>query len=194
MKRVGRGVFKLGESESFTPTVSKSLKSLYKRIKGEFPYVDLCVWNTSFLSNLMLHQPFNFITLLETDRDVTESVFQYLKGSKKNVFLNPSKGVIQDYVQGSNDAIIVKPLISESPLQEIKKVKTATIEKILVDLICDTDLYVAYQGVERKHIFEEAFSQYTINEKTMLRYADRRKRKNELIQYLDKLNLLVLNK
>lgn len=140
----------------------------------------------------MLHQPFNFVTLIETERDISESVFQQVKDFKKNVFHNPNKEIIQNYVYDQKDSIIVKPLVSESPLQEIENVKTATLEKILVDLFCDTDLYVAYQGVERKRIFEEAFSQYTINEKTMLRYANRRKRKKELVQYLNKLNLLVL--
>ncbi|MCC5907044.1 MAG: hypothetical protein JJU13_12590 [Balneolaceae bacterium] len=193
LKRLGRGVFKLGESEQFTPVLAKPLKTLYKKVKNEFPYIEFCVWNTSFLNNLMLHQPFNFFTLIETEREVTESVFQYVNELKSNVFLSPNKEILQNYVQGSQDAIVVKPLISESPLEEIDGVITATLEKILVDLFCDTDLYATYQGVERRRIFQEAFSTYTINEKMMLRYADRRKRKEELVEYLNQLELLTLN-
>ena len=140
----------------------------------------------------MLHQPFNFRTLVETEREVIEPVFHFLQDEKSNVFLNPDEDVINNYVLGRNDAFIVKPLISESPLQEVEGVTTPTLEKILVDLFCDTDLFVTYQGVERRRIFEEAFSRYTINEKMMLRYADRRKRKDKLSEYLDELDLLAI--
>ena len=36
--------------------------------------------------------------------------------------------------------MIVKPLISESPLLDFKGVKTPRLEKILVDIYCDDDL------------------------------------------------------
>lgn len=192
LKRIGRGVFRLGESQSFTPVISQELKTLYKRVKNEFPYIEFCVWNTSLLNKFMLHQPFNFVTLVETEREVAETVFHFLKEQKPSVFLNPDKEVIQNYVSGRNDALIVKPLISESPLQEDEEVITPTLEKILVDLFCDTDLFGTYQGAERSRIFEEVFSRYTINEKMMLRYADRRKRKGELSEYLDELGLLAI--
>ena len=194
LKRIGRGVFKLGESKSFTPVISQELKTLYKQVKNEFPYIEFCVWNTSLLNKFMLHQPFNFVILVETEREVTESVFHFLKEQNTSVFLNPDKEVIQNYVSDRNDAKIVKPLISESPLQEGGEVMIPTLEKILVDLFCDTDLFGTYQGAERNRIFEEAFSRYTINEKMMLRYADRRKRKGKLTEYFNSHELTFLYK
>ena len=190
LKRIGRGVFKLGENKPYTPVISQDLKTLYPQVKNEFPYIEFCIWNTSLLNKFMLHQPFNFVTLIETEREVIEPVFHFLQEEKPNVFLNPDEDVINNYVLGRNDAFIVKPLISESPLLEIDGVRTPTVEKILVDLFCDTDLFVTYQGVERSRIYEDAFSRYTINEKMMLRYADRRKRKGTLSEYLEELGLL----
>jgi len=192
LKRIGRGVFKLGENKPYIPVISQELETLYQQIKNEFPYVGFCTWNTSLLNKFMLHQPFNFVTLVETEREVIEPVFHYLQDEKSNVFLNPDEDVINNYVLGRNDAFIVKPLISESPLLEIEGVRTPTLEKILVDLFCEPDLFVTYQGVERSRIYIEAFSRYTINEKMMLRYADRRKRKDKLSEYLDALGLLTL--
>lgn len=192
LKRIGRGVFKLGENNPFIPVISQEQKTLYKQIESKFPYIEFCVWNTSLLNRFMLHQPFNFVTMVESEREVTESIFHFLNEITPNVFLNPNKEIIQNYVSGRNDSTVIKPLISESPLQEAEQVITPTLEKILVDLVCDTDLYVTYQGVERSRIFEEAFSQYTINEKMMMRYADRRNRKEELSEYLDSLDLLAI--
>jgi hypothetical protein len=41
-------------------------------------------------------------------------------------------------------------------------------------------LTVAQQGAEKRTIFKEAFAKYTINQSKMLRYADRRRKKEEL--------------
>lgn len=194
LKRMGRGVFQLGKSKIFSPVLSKNLQATYKKLKTNFPYAKICIWNTSFLNEMMVHQPFHFMTLVETEREVIDSVFQKVRESKENVYLNPNRETIRDYVQGSHDAVIIKPLISESPVQEVESIKTATLEKILVDLFCDTDLYTSYQGVERRRIYKDAFAQYTVNVKTLLRYADRRKRKQELIQYLDELNVFTIGK
>ncbi|MCG2587772.1 DUF6577 family protein [Rhodohalobacter sulfatireducens] len=193
LTRIGKGVFKFGESQNFTPKIDHHLKSIFKSIDKDLPYAEVCVWDTSFLNHLMLHQPSNFNTIVETERDVTSSVFNLLRSKKFQVYLNPGKEIIQNYLYDQEHTIIVKTLISESPLQKIENVTTVTIEKILVDLFCDTELYEPYQGVERKRIFQEAFNQYSINEKTLLRYADRRKRKEKLKNYLTNLQLLALN-
>jgi hypothetical protein len=190
LRRMGRGVFQLGKSKIFSPVLSEALKATYKKLKIKFPYAEICVWNTAFLNNMMVHQAAHFFTLVETEREVIDPVFQEVRELKQNVYLNPNRETLRDYVQGNHDAIIIKPLITESPLQEVDSIKTPSIEKILVDLFCDTDLYKTYQGAEMKNIYKEVFSRYTINEKTLLRYANRRKRKKRLIQYLDRLDVL----
>jgi hypothetical protein len=57
----------------------------------------------------------------------------------------------------------------------------------LVDLYCDTDVLYAYQGSELKHILENAFREYTIQQDKLLRYADRRGKKEEIKRYLKKI-------
>jgi hypothetical protein len=88
------------------------------------------------------------------------------------------------------EAIIIKPLISEAPTQNIKEVETATIEKILVDIFCDDVIFYAQQGAEKRTIFKEAFTKYTINQSKMLRYADRRRKKEELNQFIQTISNL----
>ena len=84
----------------------------------------------------------------------------------------------------------MKPLVSEAPTQKIAGINTVTIEKMLVDLFCDGILYAAQQGSERVTIFREAFEKYTINESRMLRYAGRRRKKEELRSYLNAISKL----
>jgi len=54
----------------------------------------------------------------------------------------------------------------------------------LVDIFCDEVIFSSQQGAEKRTIFTEAFAKYTINQSKMLRYADRRRKKEELDQFV----------
>jgi hypothetical protein len=58
---------------------------------------------------------------------------------------------------------------------------------MLVDIFCDDVLFSAQQGSEMQTIFRNAFDKYTINENKMLRYADRRRKKEAFLNYLHKI-------
>ncbi|MBK9254899.1 MAG: hypothetical protein IPM42_05375 [Saprospiraceae bacterium] len=189
LQRIGRGKFRLGESRKYIPEISSVIKSIFKKLKAEFPYANFCVWNTSALNEFMQHQPNRFFILVETDKDTTHSAFYFLKDSdsfrkKKSVFIEPTTEIIERYNVNEKEAFVIKPLISEAPTQNVNEVETATIEKILVDIFCDDVIFTAQQGAEKRTIFKEAFNKYTINQSKMLRYADRRRRKEELNQFL----------
>ncbi|MBX2932028.1 MAG: hypothetical protein KF781_08795 [Chitinophagaceae bacterium] len=132
----------------------------------------------------MQHQPNRFFVLVETDKETTNSVFYFLREIKKSVFIEPTKDILEKYVLKENEVFIVKPLISEAPTQNINGVETATIEKMLVDIFCDDVIFSAQQGAEMRTIFIETFRKYTINQSKMLRYADRRRKKEELNQFV----------
>ena len=84
--------------------------------------------------------------------------------------------------------IFVKNLVSEVPLQEVSGVPMPTLEKLLVDILRDTDFFYL-QGSESDRIIENAFNLYTINRNSLFRYADRRKVKEELSSILENLNI-----
>ncbi len=184
LQRIGRGKFTLGEGRNYIPEISSATKNIFKKLKTEFPYANLCVWNTSVLNEFMQHQPNRFFVLVETDKETTTSVFYFLREIKKSVFIDPTKDILEKYVINENEIFIVKPLISEAPTQNINGVETATIEKMLVDIFCDDVIFSAQQGAEMRTIFKEAFGKYTINQSKMLRYADRRRKKEELNQFV----------
>lgn len=62
-------------------------------------------------------------------------MFYFLKDLKKQVFLEPDEEILEKYLSGGKEAVIAKPLVTEAPTKMIKGVTTATIEKILVDII-----------------------------------------------------------
>ena len=131
----------------------------------------------------MLHLPGRFYTLLEVDKDAMESVFYELKDEGRDVFLNPSEEVLSKYVIGKKEPILITSLITEAPLQEIGGVKTATLEKVLVDICSNETLFSSQQGAELTRIFETAFEKYTVSETKLMRYA-RRRNKKEVVERL----------
>lgn len=157
-------------------------------MQKQFPYLQICIWNTSVLNELMLHQPGRFYTLIEVDKETTQSVFHFLKETKKNIFLEPDAKILSLYASAEKETIIINSLVSEAPVQIIQGVVTATIEKLLVDIFCDDVLFAAQQGSEMETIFKEAFEKYTINENKMLRYADRRRKKEAFSTYLNRVS------
>lgn len=185
LSRIGRGKFTLGKGRIFLPELSSKSKSLFSNLQKQFPYLQICIWNTSVLNELMLHQPGRFYTLIEVDKETTQSVFYFLKEIKKNIFLEPDTEILSLYASSEKETIIIKSLVSEAPVQMLQGVLTTTIEKLLVDVFCDDVLFAAQQGKEMKTIFKEAFEKYTINENKMLRYANRRGKKEAFSNYLN---------
>jgi len=89
-------------------------------------------------------------------------------------------------VQHPAPVIILKPLISEAPLQPLDRYVTAPLEKILVDLLADQPLFFAYQE-ELEYIVHTAFDKFIINRDKLRRYARRRNRVEQVDQLLQQL-------
>jgi hypothetical protein len=133
----------------------------------------------------MLHQPGRFYLLIEVEKEATQSIFYFLKDAKYSVFIDPTSDLLEKYLPSEKESLIVKSLVSEAPIQNIKGINTASLEKILVDIFCDDVLFSAQQGGEMQTLFKEALNKYSVNENRMLRYADRRRKKESLTKYLN---------
>ena len=190
LQRIGRGQFRLGKGRNYLPEISSKMKSIYSKVKREFPYTDVCIWNTSSLNEFMIHQPFKFYCMLELEKEATESIFYFLKESNFSVFLDPSIDILEKYVPENKQIIIIKSLISEAPLLSIGGIKTTSIEKMLVDIFCDDIIFSAQQGSEMRTIFETAFTKYTVNQSKMLRYANRRRKKEKFMEFIETISNL----
>ncbi len=179
-----RGLYSLLSKNVFCPKVETKQKRLFNRIKKEYPYIEVCVWNTKWLNEFMRHQIFRFYTVLEVDKDATEAIFYALREQGKQVFLEPDTETYSLYVNNSDDAIILKPLISEAPLSFEENVRVPSLEKLLVDMTIDTELF-GPQRAEIESIYENALQKYQLNINKMNRYALRRNREKNVKNLLD---------
>ena len=185
LNRIGRGKFIIGEGKKFIPEISSKMKAIHTKIKKEFPFLKVCIWHTSSFNEFMVHQPGRFYLLIEVEKEATQSIFYFLKEAKYSVFIEPTADLLEKYLPSGNESLIIKSLVSEAPIQNVKGIITASLEKMLVDVFCDRVLFSAQQGAEMRTIFKEALNKYSVNENRMLRYADRRRRKKNFIKYFN---------
>lgn len=181
---VSRGLFTLSFKPIFKPEPDKSEKKIFKAIEKHFPTLKFCIWSTNIISEFMLHVPVKYITILQAEKEALEPIYDFLKTQKLgDIFIQPKEKEIERYIYESDKAIVLLSLVSKSPLQNVNKVSTITLEKLIIDLYSDKKIFAAYQGSELAHIVNNAYSRYAIDFTKLFHYAKRRRKDIELRQF-----------
>lgn len=184
-----RGLYVISYKPEYKPEISPELVKLAKRITDKFEDAKHCIWETEWLNEFSQHQTSKRIILIEIEKDFTKSLYYELKDSSRNeLYLNPDEKAIDFYISESNYPVIIKKLITRSPIAKRteKRVKfyTPLLEKILVDIFAEEKLFYYLQGSELMHIYENAISNYAINFTKLFSYAERREREQEIKQFM----------
>lgn len=179
-----RGLYVISSKKDFKPIIDNKLYGIYKKLNNKFPYSNLCIWETNWLNNYMVHQVISNNIIIEIDKETAPSALAFLQESLSNIYLNPRNYEIENYIRSGQSSIIIKNLLVDSPIDDLKAIVIPKIEKIIVDLFAEDALFVTYQGEELKNIYKELFNQFTINQSTIKRYAARRNVADDLITFL----------
>lgn len=172
--RVGYGRYGTNNSkERFPHEVSQKVIDIYHFIKTLLPFADFCVYSGALYGPLQHHISINQALYVETNRDTVESVFDILKDKYGHIYLQPDGNMMRKYVDLREECIIVKPLVTEAPIVIMNGVPCPSLEKVLVDILADSDLEYL-RGAEYQHVFNTAVSEYVISESRLRRYARRR--------------------
>lgn len=182
--RLNRGLYGNVSKRIYKYIPSAAEKNLYSEISKEYNYIDICIYYGSVISSMQHHLSVNNALYIEVTKEATEAVFHFLLDKGYKAYHKPTQSFMSDYVNLSEGCIIVKPLITESPLIQTVGVKVPALEKILVDINCDPDFYYL-QGGESFYILEHCLNLYNINIPRMLRYASRRGRRHKITEILN---------
>lgn len=187
MERTGYGQFRLcaDVKPPYIPVVSPEMKTLFSGISERYPYAGFCIWQARVVSSFMQHVPSIDVLILETDRTAAEAVYEDVRdmANGRTVLLRPTEKEYRLYAS-STPSLLVKDLISEAPVISVDGVTTASLEKILVDATIVPEFKFA-RGSELFTIYENADQMYRIGKKTMLRYAARRGKKEEIKKLIE---------
>ncbi|MGF7218816.1 hypothetical protein GGR92_004995 [Spirosoma lacussanchae] len=188
--RTGYGQYRLNDRPTYQPDLSPTLRKISDRVRAALPFTTCCVWDTRVLADFMIQQPISFLQLVEVEREAVSSVYQRLQEQPVRIDRkSPALYRYDDWLLLSQRGlpaatpVIVKPLLTEAPVQQQDGYVVASLEKILVDLLADDDLFFAYQE-ELPYIFQAAFAKFTINRDKLRRYARRRNRTEPVEQLL----------
>ena len=172
--RKTRGVYsKPTPSSSFHVVLKEQEEAICNLIRKALPLISYCIYNGETLAPLQHHVFQNNATYIEVERDAVETVFHICKDNDFESYKSPTKEMTRDYIDLGKAVVIIKPLVSESPLTQNNGIMVPTLEKLLVDLCKDEDFFFL-QGIEETYIMENARSLYDINESRLKRYAKRR--------------------
>ena len=187
IRAVDRTMFSLVYKPSYQPVIENRQKDIFGRVFKEFKEIRSCIWSTKWVHEFMLHQPGRSFSVLEVENGAEELVFHFLQGCNiRNVFFAPDEDTMEKYVYQNPDSVVIRSLISKSPLQKIGSMAVPTLEKILVDLYADPKFYQLFQGTELAFIYNTAFEKYSVNRTRLLNYARRRGKKVALMEFLER--------
>ena len=186
--RIGKGKYSSFPKPLFVPGDDDTDADLYIQIKKEYPEAKFCIYKGTVFAPLQHHISYNALTYIETQSELTETLFHRFQEEAKTVFHRPDKKVFYDYINIAKPGYVIKPLVTGSPLQETHGVPVPTLEKLLVDIRCDADFdYMG--GTENLRMLENAASLYTINTTKLLRYAGRRHCRAQFEQNLSQIGI-----
>lgn len=183
MHRTGRGYYELGAGLQYFPEFPTRVLKIDKIIQKNFPEVAFCSWNSDLLNEFAQHLSAHSFILVDVEREVAESVYYLLKEELNGVFLRPGEYIIHEVLPDFRLPILIRHLVSESPLNEKGRFPMVSLEKVLVDVFCDIE-FKYLEGSERRAIFKNAYFKYTVNENRLLRYAARKGRKSDIHKYI----------
>lgn len=186
LSRVKKGTYVIQDERKklFKLSADKTQKELVEIFQDKFPELKYAVWNTSSLNNLMVHQHFSSFYIFETESDILESLFYMFKDNGANAFIANDEDILQRYMYDAVDPVVIKRLITRSPVAKKEGITHPTLEKILVDVFTDRSLFNFAQGAELVNIYTQAFNKYVVNITKLLNYADRRKAKEEIATFI----------
>jgi hypothetical protein len=187
--QLNRNTYTLYTKKEFTPDIDKELGELGLLIIDFLVKTPYCIWDSGWINQFSRHQAVKNIHIVETSKPELLSLFHFLKDNGwENAFINPGQEILYLYTRENEVPIVLKPLISRSPVvgKEYisKKLAVPSLEKVLVDLYTDVFIFNYIQGAELETIFEKAISRYAINFTTLFAYARRRNKEQQIKAYL----------
>jgi len=182
--RVGRGAYGFVPKMRFNPAMSETARNACSILQSKLKYLVVTVTDTSVLGQFMNLLPFSTIVVIEARRSATAAVLSTLRKEGVDAYAKRDFASLEQYVS-SSQPFLVRPELSVNPsLTQYNNVRTSSLEKMLVDLVCDESIYGQYQGEELLNIYNNSTIDYAVNYSQMLKYAAARKKKDSVMEIL----------
>ena len=150
------------------------IKKIATEIEKKYPLLSFSAWSTEQLKSFAHHMLTRFVTFIYLDRDAMSGVFDFLKDSGYDAWLNPHGNDARKFTI-EEKTVVIRPAIS----RERSSGHLSDIEKILVDLLVEASALNLMDEDEYYRILENVLMSGRIDIGSLLNYAKRRKLKTE---------------
>ena len=179
IQQVGRGLYSFDFKPEYHPEISLKTKRIYNKAK-DLCELEMSIWDTQMLDAILGKPSERHWIFLTVAKEALEPLFDQMLDFSKPVFLQPDTETTHRYIIPLPEAILLIPLISETPTDNVGGYLTPTIEGMLVNAWLAADNYLTPIGYDLKALYEAAFSTYNINQSKLLRFSTRRDRRAEI--------------
>lgn len=152
----------------------QSIKRIAAAIEKKYPLLSFSVWSTEHLKSFTHHMLARFVTFVYLDRDAMSGVYDFLKDSGYDVWLNPRGDDARKFSIGEK-TVVIRPAIT----RERSSGHAADIEKILVDLFVEASILNLMDEDEYYRVMGNVLTAGRVDVGALLNYAKRRKLKAE---------------
>jgi len=189
IKTIGRGLYVISYKPKYKAVLSDNVFKIARKTNDHFEDIKYAIWETQWLNEFTQHQTSNQMIVVEVEKEFTYSLYYYLNDTlQMDFFLNPDDKEIEFYISEKLVPVVIKRMVTRAPIQKIKNKKAvvpiATLEKIMVDIFAEENLFHFYQGSEMVNIYEKIIDRYSINFTKLFSYAKRRRKEQEIKQFI----------
>ena len=191
IREVKRGFYTLDTKPVYIPVIDDTLIKLSEIFTASYHKAAYCLWNIDWLNEFTIHQFRRDNVIFEIEKDLVESMANKLLEQGYTSIINNIQGILLSFTSPVIP-IIFQPLISRAPVQKSNSsgdvsVSVPTLEKILVDIYANGNIFQFVQGSELQNIFTHAIDRYSINYTTLFGYAKRRGKERDLRAFIKRL-------
>lgn len=185
--KIGRGkYFFSNESfQEFMMPVLDDVKQVVDIISTQFKYVKIVLTDSKWLSDYLVQQPFATVVKIEVNAPAVEAVVNLLRKEGVKAF-STSEVVDADKYFSETRIFVIDKIRFNNPTKKYENnVFIAKLEKVMVDVACDCEVFKQYQGWELENFYANVTEKCAVNFSTIIKYASSRGRKERIISLLE---------
>jgi DNA-binding Lrp family transcriptional regulator len=191
VKRIGRGLYKRGGGSTAIVKPSPELSQIANYLRQRFPMAQFVIWSINMLAEYAHYAVSRDLIVIETDKILSPSIRDALIEQGYHAILNPEKKDFQDYAYYPNKILYLLERSEKYGLIEIENLLIPTPERIWIDIYyLTTRKKLSFSPAELGRIFANMLGREGINFHRLLRYAQRRNIRDEIIILLYNLKQL----
>ncbi len=149
----------------------KPVKRLISLLSKGFPLLDFSCWSTEQVNPFAQHLMSRFLFFVYVEADSMAPVSEYLRDRGYSVYTDPGKAILNDIFRVVEKTVLIRKAITKAPARDDH---AAPIEKILVDLVWESQKVPFLDQTEAHTICENAAVLGRVNIAELLGYGKRR--------------------